>query len=133
MPKKPETKTSTTKYHFKDSEITESSKVIISRIYKQNQTNQTSTSKSSSTTAQTQQNQTNTNSKQSKQIVISDRLRDLMIQFKITTYLDSWQMMLTWIPTRVRYALADGALVHCHLSNSRVVSSLYYFNKRSST
>ena len=72
MPKKPETKTSSTQYHVKDSEITESSKVIISRIHKQNQTNQTSTSKSSSTTAQKQRNQTNTNSKQSKQIVISD-------------------------------------------------------------
>ena len=52
-----------------------SSKVIISRIHKQNQTNQNSTSKLSSTPAQKQQNQTNTNSKQSKQIVISDRIR----------------------------------------------------------
>ena len=75
MPKKPETKTSSTQYNVKDSEITESSKVIISRIHKQNQTNQNSTSKSSSTPAQKQQNQTNTNSKQSKQIVISDRIR----------------------------------------------------------
>ena len=75
MPKKPETKTSSTQYHVKDSEITESSKVIISRIHKQKQNNQTSTSKSSSTTAQKQHNQTNTNSKQSKQIVISDRIR----------------------------------------------------------
>ena len=72
MPKKPETKTSSTQYNVKDSEITESSKVIISRIHKQNQTNQNSTSKSSSTPAQKQQNQTNTNS---KQIVISDRIR----------------------------------------------------------
>ena len=111
MPKKPETKTSSTQYHVKDSEITESSK-----IHKQNQNNQTSTSKSSSTTAQKQHNQTNTNSKQSKQIVISDRIkRDLMIQSKITTDLEPWQMMVTWIPTRVRYAPADGALVHCHL------------------
>ena len=61
MPKKPETKTSSTQYNVKDSEITESSKVIISRIHKQNQTNQNSTSKSSSTPAQKQQNQTNTN------------------------------------------------------------------------
>ena len=75
MPKKPETKTSSTQYNVKDSEITESSKVVISRIHKQNQTNQNSTSKSSSTPAQKQQNQTNTNSKQSKQIVISDRIR----------------------------------------------------------
>ena len=75
MPKKPETKTSSTQYNVKDSEITESSKVIISRIHKQNQTNQNSTSKSSSTPAQKQQNQTNTISKQSKQIVISDRIR----------------------------------------------------------
>ena len=75
MSKKPETKTSSTQYNVKDSEITESSKVIISRIHKQNQTNQNSTSKSSSTPAQKQQNQTNTNSKQSKQIVISDRIR----------------------------------------------------------
>ena len=52
MPKKPETKTSSTQYHVKDSEIIERSKVIISRIHKQNQNNQTSTSKSSSTTAQ---------------------------------------------------------------------------------
>ena len=69
MPKKPETKTSSTQYSVKDTEITESSKVIISRIHKQIQNiqnNQTSTSKSSSTTAQKQQNQTNTNSKQSK-------------------------------------------------------------------
>ena len=78
MPKKPETKTSTTQYNVKDSEITESSKVIISRIHKQIQNiqnNQTSTSKSSSTTAQKQQHQTNTNSKQSKQKVISDRMK----------------------------------------------------------
>ena len=78
MPKKPETKTSSTQYNVKDSEITESSKVIISRIHKQIQNiqnNQTSTSKSSSTTAQKQQNQTNTNSKQSKQKVISDRMK----------------------------------------------------------
>ena len=75
MPKKPETKTSSTQYHVKDSEIIESSKVIISRIHKQNQNNETSTSKSSSTTAQKQQNQTNTNSKQTKQKVISDRMK----------------------------------------------------------
>ena len=78
MPKKPETKTSSTQYSVKDTEITESSKVIISRIHKQIQNiqnNQTSTSKSSSTTAQKQQNQTNTNSKQSKQKVISDRMK----------------------------------------------------------
>ena len=78
MPKKPETKTSSTQYNVKDTEITESSKVIISRIHKQIQNiqnNQTSTSKSSSTTAQKQQNQTNTNSKQSKQKVISDRMK----------------------------------------------------------
>ena len=75
MPKKPETKTSSTQYNVKDSEKAESSKVIISRIHKQNQTNQNSTSKSSSTSAQKQHNQTNTNSKQSKQIVISDRIR----------------------------------------------------------
>ena len=75
MPKKPETKTSSTQYNVKDSEITESSKVIISRMHKQNQTNQNSTSKLSSTPAQKQQNQTNTNSKQSKQIAISDRIR----------------------------------------------------------
>ena len=78
MPKKPETKTSSTQYSVKDTDITESSKVIISRIHKQIhniQNNQTSTSKSSSTTAQKQQNQTNTNSKQSKQKVISDRMK----------------------------------------------------------
>ena len=78
MPKKPETKTSSTQYSVKDTEITESSKVIISRIHKQIQNiqnNQTSTSKSSSTTAKKQQNQTNTNSKQSKQKVISDRMK----------------------------------------------------------
>ena len=78
MPKKPETKTSSTQYNVKDTEITESSKVIISRIHKQIQNiqnNQTSTSKSSSTTAQKQQNQTNTNSKQSKEKVISDRMK----------------------------------------------------------
>ena len=78
MPKKPETKTSSTQYNVKDTEITESSNVIISRIHKQIQNiqnNQTSTSKSSSTTAQKQQNQTNTNSKQSKQKVISDRMK----------------------------------------------------------
>ena len=75
MQRKPETKTSSTQYHVKDLEITESSKVIISRIHKQNQNNQTSTSKSSSTTAQKQQNQTNTNSKQTKQKVISDRMK----------------------------------------------------------
>ena len=38
MPKKPETKTSSTQYSVKDTEITESSKVIISRIHKQIQT-----------------------------------------------------------------------------------------------
>ena len=78
MPKKPETKTSSTQYSVKDTEITESSKVIIYRIHKQIQNiqnNQTSTSKSSSTTAQKQQNQTNTNSKKSKQKVISDRMK----------------------------------------------------------
>ena len=78
MPKKTETKTSSTQYSVKDTEITESSKVIISRIHKQIQNiqnNQTLTSKSSSTTAQKQQNQTNTNSKQSKQKVISDRMK----------------------------------------------------------
>ena len=37
MPKKPETKISSTQYNVKDSEITESSKVIIPRIHKQNQ------------------------------------------------------------------------------------------------
>ena len=75
MPKKTEAKTSSTQYIVKDSEITESSKIIISRIRKHNQNNQNSTSKSSSTTARKQQNQTSTNSKQSKQIVISDRIR----------------------------------------------------------
>ena len=35
MPKKPETKTSSTQNNVKDTEITESSKVIISRIHKQ--------------------------------------------------------------------------------------------------
>ena len=44
MPKKPETKTSSTQYSVKDSEITESSEVIISRKHKQNQNNQISTS-----------------------------------------------------------------------------------------
>ena len=38
MPKKPETKTASTQYSVKDSEITESSKVIIARIKSQNQT-----------------------------------------------------------------------------------------------
>ena len=113
MPKKPETKTSSTQYSVKDTEITESSKVIISRIHKQIQNiqnNQTSTSKLSSTTAQKQQNQTNTNSKQK---VISDRMkRDLMIQAKTTTNLVPWQMTVSWIPTRVRCAPAIGALVH---------------------
>ena len=78
MPKKPETKTSSTQYNVKDSEITESSKVIISRIHKQNQNSQDSTSKSSSTPAQKQQNQTNTNSKLNKltkQKVISGRMK----------------------------------------------------------
>ena len=75
MPKKPETKTSSTQYNCKDSEKTESSKVIISRIHKQKQNSQNSTSKSLSTPAQKQQNQTNTNSKQSKEIVISDRMK----------------------------------------------------------
>ena len=59
MPKKPATKTSSKQYNVKDSQITESSKVIISRIHKQNQNNQNSISKSS----QKRQNQTNPNSK----------------------------------------------------------------------
>ena len=75
MPKKPETKTTSTQYREKDAEITESSRVIIARKPKQNQNNKKSTSKSSSEkpTAQQQQNQTNT--KQGKQIVISHRIK----------------------------------------------------------
>ena len=115
MPKKPETKTSSTQYHVKDSEITESSKVIISRIHKQNQNNQTSTSKSSSTTAQKQHNQTNTNSKQSKQVVISDRIRkgsnDPIIKDnnRFGALADDGDMDTD--------EGTDGALVHCHLSS----------------
>ena len=78
MPKKPETKTASTQYNIKDSEITESSKVIIARKLTQNQNtqnNQISTSSKSSseqTTAQKKQNQPITNPKP-KPIVMSDR------------------------------------------------------------
>ena len=76
MPKKPETKTASTQYSVKDSEITESSKVIIARIKNQNQNTQINQKSSSEeTTTQKQQNQTNTNSKQTKQKVISDRMK----------------------------------------------------------
>ena len=78
MPAKPETKTASTQYSEKDAEITESSKVIISRITKQKQNNQNATSSKSSSekpTAQKQQNQTNTIAKQTKQKVISDRMK----------------------------------------------------------
>ena len=64
MPKKPETKTASTQYSVKDSEITESSKVIIARIKSQNQNTQINQKSSSEKTTQKQQNQTNTNSKQ---------------------------------------------------------------------
>ena len=74
MPAKPETKAASTQYSVKDSEITESSKVIVSRITRQKQNNQNATGKSSSEKQiAKQQNQTST--KQSKQIVISDRIR----------------------------------------------------------
>ena len=52
MPKKPETKTASTQYSVKDSEITESSKVIIARIKSQNQNmqiNQKSSSEKNNT------------------------------------------------------------------------------------
>ena len=52
MPKKPETKNASTQYREKDSEITESSKVIIARIKRQNQNtqnNQKSSSKNNNT------------------------------------------------------------------------------------
>ena len=78
MPAKPETKTASTQYSAKDAEITESSKVIISRISKQKQNNQNATSSKSSSekpTAQKQQNQTNSIAKQTKQKVISDRMK----------------------------------------------------------
>ena len=75
MPKKPETKTASTQYSVKDSEITESSKVIIARIKSQNQNTQINQKSSSEKTTQKQQNQTNTNSKQTKQKVISDRMK----------------------------------------------------------
>ena len=74
MPKKPETKTASTQYSVKDSEITESSKVIIAQIKSQNQNKQINQKSSSEKTTQKQQNQTNTNSKQTKQKVISDRM-----------------------------------------------------------
>ena len=74
VPAKPETKAASTQYSVKDSEITESSKVIVSRITRQKQNNQNATGKSSSEKQiAKQQNQTST--KQSKQIVISDRIR----------------------------------------------------------
>ena len=63
---------------MKDSEITESSKVIIARITKQNTQNSTSSKSSPEKTAQRQQNQANStakNSKQTKQIVLSDRVK----------------------------------------------------------
>ena len=75
MPKKPETKTASTQYSVKDSEITESSRVIIARIKSQNQNTQINQKLSSEKTTQKQQNQTNTNSKQTKQKVISDRMK----------------------------------------------------------
>ena len=57
MPKKPETKKTSTQYSEKDSIITESSRVIIARKPKQNQNNQNSTSKSSSEKQITQRQQ----------------------------------------------------------------------------
>ena len=73
MPKKPETKTASTQCDVKDSEITESSKVIIARIKSQNQNAQINQKSSSEKpTTQKQQNQTNTNTKQK---VISDRMK----------------------------------------------------------
>ena len=60
MPKKPKTKTASTQYHEKDSDITESSKVIIARIKSQNQNTQINRKSSSEKqTTQKQQNQTN--------------------------------------------------------------------------
>ena len=128
MPKKPETKTSSTQYDVKDSEITESSKVIISRIHKQNQNSQNSTSKSSSTPARKQQNQTTQILKNQNKLSYRIGLgRDLMIQSKITTDLEPWQMMVTWIPTR---GLSPTVTFQ---ASKEVVSSLFYLNKRSST
>ena len=78
MAAKPETKVASTQYSVKDSEITESSKVIIARITKHITQNSTSSKSSSEKTAQRQQNQANTtakNSKQTKQIVLSDRVK----------------------------------------------------------
>ena len=77
MPAKPETKTASTQYSETDSEITESSKVIVSRISKQKQNLNATSSNSSSEkpTALKQQNQTKTTAKQTKQKVISDRMK----------------------------------------------------------
>ena len=73
MPKKPETKNASTQYSEKDSEITESSKVISAQIKSQNQNTQINQKSSSEKpTTQKEQNRTNTNSKQIKQKVISD-------------------------------------------------------------
>ena len=60
MPKKPETKTASTQYSEKDSEITESSKVIIARIKHQNQNtqiNQKSSSEKTTTQKTTKSNE----------------------------------------------------------------------------
>ena len=93
MPKKPETKTASTQYSGKDSEITES---IIARKPKQNQNNQNSTSKCR------QKNQPHNDNKikqiQNKVNKLSYRIglkRDLMIPSKTTTDLDPWQMMVS--------------------------------------
>ena len=74
MAAKPETKVASTQYSVKYSEITESSKVIIARITKQNTQNSTSSKSSSEKTAQRQQNQAK-HSKQTKQIVLSDGVK----------------------------------------------------------
>ena len=75
MPKKPETKTTSTQYSEKDSESTKSSRLIIAHKPTQNQNNQNSTSKSASEKQTTQRQQNQTNTKQGKQIVILDRIR----------------------------------------------------------
>ena len=70
MTSKPETKTISTQYNVNDSEITESTKVIVARKTKNNQTktsNQPNTVKN--------QTQVNTKEKQAKPAVVTDRMK----------------------------------------------------------
>ena len=70
MTSKPETKTISTQYNVNDSEITESTKVIVARKTKNNQTKT-----SNQPNAVKNQTQVNTKEKQAKPAVVTDRMK----------------------------------------------------------